>query len=156
MDANIETPGNEALRKGRVSLAGQRYLVTTVTLGRKALFADSCLAFAAARTAVDPRIWRQSRLHCWVLMPDHWHALVELGENDTLAGLMTRFKSSTAREINVARGGGDPVWQRAYHDHALRDEEDTIAIARYVIANPKRAGLVERVGDYPFWDAAWL
>ena len=31
-----------------------------------------------------------------------------------------------------------------------------IDVARYVIANPKRAGLVERVGDYPYWDAIWL
>ncbi|MBB5859537.1 hypothetical protein GGR69_001194 [Xanthomonas arboricola] len=29
-------------------------------------------------------------------------------------------------------------------------------MARYLIANPLRAGLVARVGDYPFWDAIWL
>ncbi|NJC47919.1 UNVERIFIED_ORG: hypothetical protein GGR78_001170 [Xanthomonas campestris] len=29
-------------------------------------------------------------------------------------------------------------------------------MARYLIANPLRAELVERVGDYPFWDAIWL
>jgi hypothetical protein len=29
-------------------------------------------------------------------------------------------------------------------------------LARYIIANPIRAGLVERAGDYPLWDACWL
>jgi len=29
-------------------------------------------------------------------------------------------------------------------------------MARYIVMNPKRAGLVERVGDYPHWDAIWL
>jgi len=29
-------------------------------------------------------------------------------------------------------------------------------IARYIVANPLRAGLVSRVGDYPLWDACWL
>jgi hypothetical protein len=29
-------------------------------------------------------------------------------------------------------------------------------VARYVVMNPVRAGLVSRVGDYPFWDAAWI
>ena len=29
-------------------------------------------------------------------------------------------------------------------------------VARYIVANPLRAGLVERVGDYPYWDAVWL
>jgi len=29
-------------------------------------------------------------------------------------------------------------------------------LARYVCANPIRAGLVKSVRDYPFWDARWL
>ena len=29
-------------------------------------------------------------------------------------------------------------------------------VARYIVANPLRAGLVEKIGDYPFWDAVWL
>jgi hypothetical protein len=29
-------------------------------------------------------------------------------------------------------------------------------LARYVVANPVRAGLVQRVGQYPHWDAIWL
>jgi hypothetical protein len=29
-------------------------------------------------------------------------------------------------------------------------------IARYIIANPLRAGLAESIGDYPHWDAIWL
>jgi hypothetical protein len=51
---------------------------------------------------------------------------------------------------------GQPVWQRGYHDHAVRREEDIKSLARYVIANPVRAGLTHSVGSYPHWDAAWL
>jgi hypothetical protein len=29
-------------------------------------------------------------------------------------------------------------------------------LARYIVANPLRAGLVEHLGDYPHWDAVWL
>jgi hypothetical protein len=29
-------------------------------------------------------------------------------------------------------------------------------VARYIVANPLRAGLVEHLGDYPLWDAVWL
>jgi hypothetical protein len=38
----------------------------------------------------------------------------------------------------------------------LRQDEDVARVARYVVANPLRAGLVKRIGDYPLWDAAWL
>ncbi|MBB4592801.1 hypothetical protein FHR61_000481 [Xanthomonas arboricola] len=43
-----------------------------------------------------------------------------------------------------------------HHDRALRKDDDLRIVARYLIANPLRAGMVERVGDYPFWDAIWL
>jgi hypothetical protein len=29
-------------------------------------------------------------------------------------------------------------------------------MARYVVANPLRAGLVQKLGDYPLWDAIWV
>jgi len=29
-------------------------------------------------------------------------------------------------------------------------------VARYVVANPMRAGLVKQIGDYPLWDAIWV
>jgi hypothetical protein len=48
------------------------------------------------------------------------------------------------------------LWQRAFYDHALRKDEDVRQIARYIIANPLRRGLVKDVGDYLLWDAAWL
>lgn len=38
----------------------------------------------------------------------------------------------------------------------MRREDDLRAAARYIIMNPVRAGLVEKVGDYPLWDAIWL
>jgi hypothetical protein len=38
----------------------------------------------------------------------------------------------------------------------VRRQQDMRALARYVIANPLRAGLVESIGDYPLWDAIWL
>ncbi len=45
---------------------------------------------------------------------------------------------------------------KTFHDRAMRKEEDLKAAARYIVANPLRAGLVERCGDYPLWDAVWL
>ena len=51
---------------------------------------------------------------------------------------------------------GAPLWQTGYYDHAIRKDEDIQAIARYIVANPIRAGLVTKVGDYSHWDAVWL
>lgn len=149
-------PGHRALRKGRHSERGQIYLLTTVTQQRQRLFADWDRAAAASRLLADPGLWRDSKLLCWVLMPDHLHALVELGGGEPLPKLIKRVKSVLAQAVNRQRGESGTVWAVAFHDHALRHEDDLLTIARYVIANPVRAGLVPCVGLYPFWNAIWL
>jgi len=88
-------------------------------------------------------------------MPDHVHWLVEL-QTVPLASLMRRVKGRSARAINRYLGQQGAFWQAGYHDHAVRQEEDLLAMARYVVANPLRAGLVRRMGDYPLWDALWI
>lgn len=132
------------------------YLVTTVTADREPLFTN----FDAGRTVVAEmrRLHKTKRVEslAWVLMPDHLHWLFVLGEGVTLGAVMNRLKGRSAREVNRLLGRSGPVWARAYHDHALRREEDLRQVARYIAANPLRAGLVDRLGEYPLWDAAWL
>lgn len=110
----------------------------------------------AARAIVDPQLWQSSALLAWVLMPDHWHGLVSLGEEHDLASTIRSLKANTARHVRLAAPHVPRVWASGYHDHALRSEEDMLEIARYIVLNPVRAGLVRRVRDYPFWDAVWL
>lgn len=88
-------------------------------------------------------------------MSDHFHWLLQL-EGDSLPALMCRVKSRSSASIMRNGAHEGPVWQRGYHDRALRRDEDIQASARYIIANPIRAGLVRHVGDYPLWDAIWL
>jgi len=89
-------------------------------------------------------------------MPDHWHGLIELGESESLSDLLRVFKANVSRRLRVHWPELGPVWGKSFHDRALRHEEDAIALARYIVLNPVRAGLVGKVGDYPFWNAVWL
>lgn len=69
---------------------------------------------------------------------------------------MRRIKGRSAKQINTLSGRQGKLWQDGFHDRALRREEDVLPAARYIVANPLRAGLVSRVGDYPLWDSVWL
>ncbi len=109
-----------------------------------------------SRLISSPATWSGATLLAWVLMPDHWHGLVVLDESIALAKLMKSAKGTTARMFNLETGRQGFVWNDGFHDRALRRDEDLRAVARYIIANPIRAGLVDAVGHYPFWDAAWL
>ncbi|TAM33505.1 MAG: transposase [Rhodanobacter sp.] len=149
------SPGHQALRKGRTSIPGQIYLLTTVTVDRTPWFLDEELAKTTCRLIIQDRTWGDARLLCWILMPDHWHGLVELGERDDLALVMNRFKSLASKRLRQT-GPHARIWEYGFHDHALRHDEDIRTTARYIIANPLRAGLAERVGDYPYWNCIWL
>jgi len=144
------------LRKGRSSTAGQIYLVTFTTPGSIPHFGRWDTASLAAGSITDSYAWKRSQLLAWVLMPDHWHGLIRLGDADTLSGCVGRLKGSTARQLKLAHPQLGRIWAPGFHDRALRKEDDLRAAARYLAMNPVRAGLVERVGDYPYWDAIWV
>ncbi|MVV51244.1 transposase [Pseudomonas sp. PB120] len=148
-------PASHRLRTGRYAEPNRIYLLTTNTLDRKPIFTD----FALGRLVVHQfRLAHQLRLVnslAWVVMPDHFHWLVEL-EKCSLSNLMRQTKSLSTREVNRSSKRTGALWQQGYHDRALRREEDLVKLARYVVANPLRAGVVERLGDYPLWDAVWL
>ncbi|MWV16831.1 transposase [Pseudomonas sp. L-22-4S-12] len=150
-----QPPGSHALRKGRYSEAGRIYLLTSVTQNRVPVFADWRLGRLLVREMRLLHDDERVNSLAWVIMPDHLHWLIEL-QQLPLDKLMRQLNSRSAIAINRACGGQGRLWQKGFHDHALRRDEDIQAVARYVIANPLRAGLVRRVGDYPLWDAVWL
>jgi len=90
----------------------------------------------------------------------HW--LIALQNDWKLAQVMRSVKGISAAKIQkVRRSRGElnqnqALWQGGYHDHAVRKEEDLQHLARYIVANPLRAGLVKKIGDYSLWDAVWL
>lgn len=154
--AREDHQGHRALRKGRASVPNGVYLVTTTTLERRKLFTDFAVGCAAARCFEDADLLGDARMLAWVLMPDHAHWLLQLGERDPLKRIVNRLKSASARHANRVRGASGAIWAKAFHDHGLRGEEDLRDTARYVVSNPLRAGMVNRIGDYPFWNAVWL
>ncbi|WP_416770498.1 REP-associated tyrosine transposase [Pseudomonas sp. RHF3.3-3] len=143
------------LRTGRYSEPGRIYLLTAVLSDREPLFSKFHLGRLLVRSFRTAQEEHASLSLAWVVMPDHFHWLVEL-QKASLGELMGKTKSRTALAVNRRMQRAGALWQKGFHDRALRREEDLRAAARYIVANPLRAGLVERIGDYPLWDAVWL
>jgi len=143
------------MRRHRCSVRGQIYAVTTATHWRTPLFHRFSLARAVVNTMRELETGNHVRSLAYVVMPDHIHWLIALRDT-SLEHLMRRLKGSSAYQINQLRNARDQVWQPGYHDHAVRKEEELRSMARYIILNPVRAGLVDRVGDYPLWDSVWV
>ncbi|MBK5342334.1 transposase [Pseudomonas sp. TH49] len=148
-------PNTYRFRLGRNSETGRAYFVTSVVYDRQPVFSDwrtGRLLVAELRHAHE-----QGRAEsiAWVVMPDHFHWLMQLNSG-SLGAVVGAVKARCTQAVNRETGRRGRLWQTGFHDRAIRDGEDLKPFARYIIANPLRAGLVERIGDYPLWDACWL
>jgi len=55
----------------------------------------------------------------------------------TLGQIVAYFKYQTAKQINqICNTPGQPVWQRNYHEHVIRDEKELQSIREYIVNNP--------------------
>ena len=58
---------------------------------------------------------------------------------------MKKLKARSSIKINAVLDRHGPIWQANFYDHSLRKDADRITLARYVVANPFRAKLVDKV-----------
>jgi putative transposase len=104
-----------------------------------------------------PRHHLHVRLDEFILMPQHVHGIILLVEGvsldpkprSNLSEIVRALKSFSARRINaIQRTPGQPVWQRNYYEHIIRDDHEMAQIRQYIRDNPKRsesAGVSGRV-----------
>jgi putative transposase len=148
--------GSNRLRVGRTAIENQIHLITFTIKNRALLFTDFGIAASCSYGLNNSEAWPSAKLLCWVLMPNHFHGLIQLGDSEPLAIVTRRLKAHLTRTINSKYHLSGPLWQQGFHDHALKRNEDTLSVAGYIVMNPIRAKLCSRIGDYPFWDALWL
>lgn len=99
---------------------------------------------SVAQSAADRRL----AILAFTFMPDHLHLLVQ----GTDEGSMLRPFVKLARQrsaVEARRGGFGRLWQDGYFEHTLRADADVVAVAKYIAANPVRAGLVGQAHEWP-------
>ena len=84
----------------------------------------------------------------YCFMPDHLHMLVEGVTPSSDLQRFARLAKQHSGFDYAARHGGR-LWQEGYHEHILRTNENARAFARYILANPVRAGLAATPGEFP-------
>ena len=108
----------------------------------------------AATVAGAFRHFDQSRylLHGWVVMPNHVHLLLTLGESESLSRIVASWKRFTA--LNIRHRNPGPLWQKDYFDRIIRDWDHFVNVARYIRRNPFMARLQR--GEFLLEEAPWM
>ena len=148
-------PHSRNLRRGRFSETGRIYFITTGCHRRQKYLGNSLSAHIVMEELELRAAEGACRNLAYVVMPDHIHWLLQLKGDFLLRNIVRRLKGRSAHLINMMRSSPSTIWQKSFHDHALRAEEDIEDIANYLIHNPLRAGLVENLSDYPYWWSVW-
>jgi hypothetical protein len=125
------------------------------TLFRRPVFGDTEAARAVSRLHNQAGPWGDSRCLAWVLMPECWQALIEVGPGDSLERLVQRFKTASARLVDPRQRINGWLWERGFDAQPLRPQGEREA-ARRLVLEPVRTGLAAAIGEYPYWSAVWL
>jgi putative transposase len=135
-------------------MAGHFYFLTTATLDRKPFLRNH----PAAAMTMHSLLWLGEQgtinLQAAVIMPDHIHFILELRQG-SLDNVMHSLKSYSSNRINKILGRKGHLWQRQYHERAIRTEKNLKDTIWYCLKNPVRKGLVENFREYPHWYCAY-
>jgi REP element-mobilizing transposase RayT len=128
-----------------------RYSLTFCAIQRRLIFTNdevvSLVLAQISRAAAE----NQFGVITYCFMPDHLHLLVEAtADSSDCNQFIARLKQYSGYYYSAAYH--EKLWQRYGFEHVLRDDEITMVVAKYILENPIRAGLVKRVQDYPFVD----
>jgi putative transposase len=147
----------------RWCVAGGVFVFTIVTYDRRPILGTDVARFCLRKAITNVRRHRPFTILATVLLPDHWHFVVQLPPKDVDYSLrLKRIKEEFTKvwldagmsEAVVTRSekkrGERGIWQSRFWEHAIRDEEDLERCVDYIHWNPRKHKLVRRVRDWPW------
>lgn len=86
-------------------------------------------------------------LHAYVLMGNHYHLFVETPDGN-LSDFMRDTNGNYTQWFNRINGRVGHLWQGRYKAFVIDGDNYLFEVARYVVLNPVRAGLVQNPRDW--------
>jgi putative transposase len=93
---------------------------------------------------------KKFRLHDFVVMPDHLHLLLTVGEGMTIERAMQLVKGGFSYRLKKECGYLGEVWQHGFSETRVEDRQSFLRHKEYIAANPVRAGLADSPEAYPY------
>ena len=126
------------------------YFVTAVTAQRRRLFQVTATAELLQRTIFEYRSQGRFLLHSFVIMPDHFHALITPTPDVSLEKAMQFIKGGFSFRLK----GKLDVWERSFNESQIMSQEKFRSCIRYIEENPVRRELESTPRAFPFSSAS--
>lgn len=139
--------------------SGGFFFVTVVTYQRQSVLLHTNVrnALKAALQTTHKRF--PFKIHAMVLLPDHFHAIIELpdpwlpqriGMIKRITTQQSNFQSDLKLTDNERFQRRGKLWQPRYWEHRIVSERRYQHQLMYCYTNPVKHKLVECVGDWPY------
>ena len=142
-------PSRNALPENVQSSARTFFATTRTSQSRALLQSDrnATLLIDVLRSYVSAK---KFRLHDFVVMPDHVHLLLTVGEGMTIEKAMQFVKGGFSYRLRKEHGYSGEVWQRGFSESRVEDGPSFVRHREYIAANPVKAGLADSPEAYPY------
>lgn len=129
---------------------GNVYFVTSVTKNRIPIFKDKFSAQFLVTCIIYHKFMLEFNLFGYVIMPDHFHLLVQPIGKWNLSEIIRFIKGNFARKYNELRKQEGEVWQRSFYETSMRSNKDILRWLEYMHYNPVKKNLVSKPEEYEF------
>lgn len=131
----------------RLEFPGALYHVTARGDRRKAIYHDDAdrVAWLEIMRIVCARF--HFVVHAYCQMTNHYHLMIETPEGNLAQG-MRQLNAIYSQAVNRKHGLVGHLFQGRYKAILVQKESYLLGLARYVVLNPVRAGLVARPEDW--------
>ncbi len=120
---------------------GNTYFITAVTNNRKKILIEHHDLFVDSLIKYKEKL--RFSLIAWVVLPDHFHMIIDPGEND-LSLVMQKLKLSFSKKFRyISNETKGHIWQSRFWDHIIRNQSDMNNHIDYIHYNPVKHGYVK-------------
>ena len=133
-----------------LTLGAGWYFITAATYEHQAHF-----SLTTELTALELRLleaFTSAQIPCagWVVMPNHYHALVDVDDLSHLGKFLGGVHGRSARYANLRDNSpGRQVWYK-FTDRKVRSERHYWTCLHYILCNPVKHGYVVDPMDWPW------
>ena len=142
---------------------GATWFFTVVTYQRRSFLCDREVRASLREAITRTRTSYPFRINAWVLLPDHFHCIWTLPENDSNFQLRIRLikRHVTLKcsellhddKLNTPsrrKRNESTIWQRRFWEHQILSDEDFQHHMDYIHYNPVKHGLSQSAIEWPY------
>ncbi|MBN2826306.1 MAG: transposase [Campylobacterales bacterium] len=142
----------------RVFLDGYSYFITIVTHLRQPILIEQIELLR--ESFKESKRYFHYRIDAIVILPDHLHMIITPQNANEYPNIIKaikynftkRYKSdnSIPQSSSRLKDRMQPIWQKRYYEHTIRDEQDWNEKMEYIKDNPIKHGLVDIWHDWEY------